>query len=91
MCVVFQGQEIKNSFLLYTYQYSEFDTADITECNPTFRITTLWYSESISPLSETDDVVNKKWPVTIPNLGLDRHGMSTCVTSERNLGQSWLK
>ena len=51
----------------------------------------MWFSESISPLSETDDVVNKKWPETIPNLGLDRYCMSICVTSDCNLGQSWLK
>ena len=34
------------------------DTADFTECDPMLRITTLWFSESISPLSETDDVVH---------------------------------
>ena len=33
------------------------DTVDFTECDPMLRITTLWFSESISPLSETDDVV----------------------------------
>ena len=34
------------------------DTIDITECDTMLRITTLWLSESISPLSETDDVVH---------------------------------
>ena len=32
------------------------DTVDFTECDPMLRITTLWFSESISPLSEIDDV-----------------------------------
>ena len=32
------------------------NTVDSTECDPMLRITTLWFSESISPLSETDDV-----------------------------------
>ena len=34
------------------------DTVDFTDCDPMLRITTLWFSESISPLSETDDVVH---------------------------------
>ena len=34
------------------------DTVDFTECDPMLRITTLWFSESISPLAETDDVVH---------------------------------
>ena len=34
------------------------DTVDFTECDPMLRNTTLWFSESISPLSETDDVVH---------------------------------
>ena len=34
------------------------DTVDFTECNPMLRITILWFSESISPLSDTDDVVH---------------------------------
>ena len=34
------------------------DTVDFAECDPMLRITTLWFSESISPLSETDDVVH---------------------------------
>ena len=37
-----------------------FDTVDLTECDPTLRITSLWFSESISPLSETDDVLHKQ-------------------------------
>ena len=32
------------------------DTVKFPECDPTFWITTLWFSESVSPLSETDDV-----------------------------------
>ena len=38
--------------------YISLDTVDFTECDPMLRITTLWFSESISPLSETDDVVH---------------------------------
>ena len=34
------------------------DTVDFTECGSMLGITTLWFSESISPLSETDDVVH---------------------------------
>ena len=34
------------------------DTVDFTGCDPMLRITTLWFSESKSPLSETDDVVH---------------------------------
>ena len=34
------------------------DTVDFTEFDPMLRITTLWFSESISPLSGTDDVVH---------------------------------
>ena len=34
------------------------DTVDFTECDPMLRITTLWFSQSVSPLSETDDVVH---------------------------------
>ena len=34
------------------------DTVDVTECDLMLRITTLWFSESISPLSETDDEVH---------------------------------
>ena len=48
-------------FLTYFYipiNVISFDTVDFTECDPMLRITTLWFSESISPLSETDDVVH---------------------------------
>ena len=34
------------------------DTVDVTKCEPMLRITTLWFSESISPLSKTDDEVH---------------------------------
>ena len=34
------------------------DTVDFTECDQMLWITTLWFSESISPLSETDEVVH---------------------------------
>ena len=34
------------------------DTVDFTECDPMLRITTLWFSESVLPLSETDDIVH---------------------------------
>ena len=34
------------------------NTVDFTECDPMLRITTLWFSESVLPLSETDDVVH---------------------------------
>ena len=34
------------------------DTVDFKECESILRITTLWFSESISPLFETDDVVH---------------------------------
>ena len=34
------------------------DTVDFTECDPMLRITTLWFSEFISPLSETDNLVH---------------------------------
>lgn len=40
--------------LLYTYQFSPLDTVNCTECDLIFQITTLWVSDSISPLSETD-------------------------------------
>ena len=33
------------------------DNVDFTECDQMFQITTLWFSESISSFSETDDVV----------------------------------
>ena len=34
------------------------DTVDFRECDPMLRITTLWFSEPLSPLSETDGVVH---------------------------------
>ena len=34
------------------------DTFDFTECDLMLWITTLWFSESLSPLSETDDVLH---------------------------------
>ena len=44
-------------FIIYPSIFSVLiDTVDFTECDPMLRITTLWFSESISPLSETDDV-----------------------------------
>ena len=46
------------------------DTVDFTECDPMLRITTLWFSESISPLSETDDVLH--------NVFLNTHCMRYC-------------
>ena len=46
------------------------DTVDFTECDPMLQITTLWFSESISPLSETDDVVH--------NVFLNTQGMRYC-------------
>ena len=33
------------------------NTVDSMECDPMVWITTLWFSESISPLFETDDVI----------------------------------
>ena len=47
----------RHNFLLYTHQCS-LDTVDFRERDPMLRITTLWFSESISSLSETDDVVH---------------------------------
>ena len=38
-------------------------TVDFTECDPMLQITTLWFSESISPLSETDDVVHNVFSI----------------------------
>lgn len=46
--------------LLYTHQFALLDTVNSTECDPIFWITTLWFSDSVSPLSETDDVVHIK-------------------------------
>ena len=39
------------------------DTVDFTECDPMLRITILWFSESISSLSETDDVVHNVFSI----------------------------
>ena len=47
-----------NSFYYIPINVIILDTVDFTECDPMLRITTLWFSESISPLSETDDVVH---------------------------------
>lgn len=43
--------------LLYTHQFSLLDTVNFTECDRILRITTLWVSDSVSPLSQNDDVV----------------------------------
>ena len=43
---------------LLLYPVITLDTVNFTECDPMLRITTLLFSESISPLSETDDVVH---------------------------------
>ena len=47
-----------NRFYCIPINIHSLDTVDFTECDPMLRITTLWFSESISPLSETDDVVH---------------------------------
>ena len=44
--------------LLYTHQWYQSWYCLFIECDPMLRITTLWFSESISPLSETDYVVH---------------------------------
>ena len=53
---------VMNNLIKYIYYISinvlSLDTVDFKECDPMFRITTLWFSESISPLSETYDVVH---------------------------------
>ena len=46
------------SFYNIPINFISLDNVDFTECDPMLRITTLWFSESISPLSETDDVVH---------------------------------
>lgn len=51
---------VRQHSLLYTHQFSLLDTVNSTECDPIFRITTRWVSDSLSPLSETDDVVHIK-------------------------------
>lgn len=50
---------VRYIILLYTYMYpfSLLDTVNFTECDPISRITTQWVSDSVSPLSDTDDVV----------------------------------
>ena len=57
-----QKREILEAFNKHLYYIPinviSLDTVDFTECDPMLRITTLWFSESISPLSETDDVVH---------------------------------
>lgn len=41
-----------------TLQFSFHDAVNFANCYPIFWITTLWFSESIPPLSETVDVTN---------------------------------
>lgn len=36
------------SCLLYTHQFSNLDTVNFRECDPIFRINTLWFTESVS-------------------------------------------
>ena len=45
-------------FYYIPINFISLDTVDFTECDLMLRITTLWFSESISPLSETVDVVH---------------------------------
>ena len=46
-------------FIIYPSIFSVYiDTVDFKECDPMLRITTLWFPEYISPLSEIDDVVH---------------------------------
>lgn len=40
-----------------THRFSLLHTVNFTECDLIFRITTLWVSDSVSPPSETDDIV----------------------------------
>lgn len=47
---------------MYPSGFPFFILYNFTECD---RISTLWVSESISPLSKTDDVVHKKKRVYI--------------------------
>ena len=51
-------KESWNCFYYIPTNVISLDTVDFTECDPMLRITTLWFSESVSPLSETDDVVH---------------------------------
>lgn len=37
---------------LYTHQFSLLITVNFTKCDLIFRITTLWFSDSVSPLSK---------------------------------------
>ena len=48
---------LQNIFYYLPFIVISLDTVDFTECDPMLRITTLWFSESISPLSETNYVV----------------------------------
>ena len=50
--------QINKHFYYIPINVISLDTVDFTECDPMFRITTLWFSESISPLSETDDEIH---------------------------------
>ena len=60
--------QVRSQFIAYLFQYNgiyyipinviSLGTVDFTECDPMLQITTLWFSESISPLSETDDAVH---------------------------------
>ena len=52
------GAGLIQSFYYIPINVLSLDTVDFTEFDPMLRITTLWFSESISPLSETDDVVH---------------------------------
>lgn len=50
-----------NKLLLYTHQFSFLNTVNLTECDPIFRIPHYSrVSDSVSPNSETDDVVQIK-------------------------------
>ena len=63
------------------------DTVDFTECDPILRITTLRFSECISPFSETDDVVHNvillrhALPLYLPNFVFQTYGWCyRCIT-----------
>ena len=43
------------------------DTFDFKECDEVMRTKTLWFSESISPLSETEEVVHNVYG-TVQNM-----------------------
>ena len=53
------------------------DTLDFIECDPILRITTMWFSESISPLSKIDDVVHNVF------LNTNAWGIVTSFVSHR--------